>query len=329
MKILKIHIGFIIFFIIFSIAAGAQVNSPGKTNAGDSVYTLKNALNFIVVGDWGRNGEDHQKDVAFQMGKVAAKTNTKFVVSTGDNIYPSGVISEFDPAFHYSFENIYTAFSLQCDWYLVLGNHDYKTNPEAEIAYSKISRRWKMPAHYYSRKILINKDSSQQILLVFIDSNPLYREYYRDPEYITQVKAQDTIAQKKWLENVLSDTASNIKWKIVVAHHPLFTGGPRKNNPDIIGIRGSLKGIMDKYKVDAYVSGHEHSLQHIVPEGKTQYFVSGAGSELTHVDYLPATKFARSVNGFMIFSIDRHQMFVQMIDYNGKVLYQTTIKNEY
>jgi hypothetical protein len=82
---------------------------------------------------------------------------------------------------------------------------------------------------------------------------------------------------------------------------------------------------MDKYKVDAYVAGHEHSLQHIVPEGKTQYFISGAGSELTSVDYLPGTKFAKSVNGFMIFTVDRNQMLVQMIDYTGKVLYQTTI----
>jgi len=317
---------FLLFIFTSQLYAQTKQNIHSAQLQADTIVIDKTALNFLVLGDWGRNGEYHQKDVATQMGLIAAKTNTKFIISTGDNINPGGAMSEFDPVFRYSFEDIYTAFSLQCDWYLVLGNHDYKINPEAEIAYSKISRRWKMPAHYYSKKFMINKDPSQQVLMVFIDSNPFYKEYYRDPDYIPIVSAQDTAAQKKWMENVLSDTASNIKWKVVVAHHPLFTGGPRKSNPDIIGIRGSFKEIMDKYKVDVYVSGHEHSLQHIVPEGKTQYFISGAGSELTNVDYLPETKFAQSINGFMIFTVNRNQLMVQMIDYTGQVLYQTTLK---
>lgn len=326
MRAIRLIITFV--FISFSLNAQNQTTTNPKPgiNASNSTSPLNNTLNFLVVGDWGRNGENHQKDVASQMGVEASKINAKFVISTGDNIYPSGVISPYDPAFHYSFENIFTAFSLQCDWYLVLGNHDYKTDPDAEIAYSKISRRWKMPARYYSKKVMINKDPSQQILLVFIDSNPFCKEYYRDSDYVAQVKAQDTTAQKIWLEKVLSDTASNIKWKIVIAHHPLYTGGPRKNNPDIIALRGSFKEILDKYKVDVYISGHEHSLQHIVPGGKTQYFISGAGSELTSVNYLPFTKFAQSVNGFMSFKADSIKISIRMIDYTGKLIYQTTVK---
>ncbi|HEY4786944.1 MAG TPA: tartrate-resistant acid phosphatase type 5 family protein, partial [Bacteroidales bacterium] len=283
----------------------------------DSIIAQQTALNFLAVGDWGRNGEDHQKQVAEQMGKAAAKVKASFIISTGDNIYPSGVISEFDPAFKYSFEDIYSAFSLQWDWYLVLGNHDYKTNPDAEVAYSKISRRWKMPARYYAKKFPISNDTTLKVLIVFVDANPFLKEYYQHPEYGPNVRTQDTVAQKKWIEKTLSDTDRNIRWKIVVAHQPLYTGGGRMNSHETLELRGSFKPILDKYHVDVYLSGHEHNLQHIVPPGGTQYFISGGGSEKTPVQLLPESRFAASEYGFMLFSLKKDQLMVQVIDYQG------------
>ena len=131
------------------------------------------ALRFIVFGDWGRNGEDNQKEVAAEMGIVAKKFKPEFIVSTGDNIYPNGVRSTMDYGWIASFENIYTAHSLQTDWYVVLGNHDYGGDPQAEIDYSKVDRRWNMPARYYSKIFYIGDDSTQGVLLVFIDTTPL------------------------------------------------------------------------------------------------------------------------------------------------------------
>jgi len=179
------------------IVTQAQVLIKDSADIKTSTLTVNDkALNFIAMGDWGRNGADHQKQVAQQMGKTAAAIKAQFIISTGDNIYPGGVISEWDPAFKYSFEDIYTDFSLQWDWYLVLGNHDYKTNPDAEVAYSKISRRWKMPARYYAKKFFINGDTTQAILLAFIDTNPFIPEFYGNSDYGPNVKSQDTTAQK-------------------------------------------------------------------------------------------------------------------------------------
>ena len=45
------------------------------------------------------------------MGKTATEIKSQFTIATGDNFYPSGVISEWDPLWKYSFEDIYTAFS--------------------------------------------------------------------------------------------------------------------------------------------------------------------------------------------------------------------------
>src|ERR1044071_6815605 len=179
------------------------------------------------MGDWGRNGDDHQKQGAVQMGTKAAAIAAGFIISTGDNFYPSGVISEHDPLFKYSFEDIYTAFSLQWDWYLVLGNHDYKSNPDAQVAYSQISRRWKMPSRYYSKLFSINGDTTKQVLIAFIDTNPLIPELYKNSEYGPNVRTQDSSAQEKWLVKVLSKPSKNMRWKTVEGHHPMFTGGSR------------------------------------------------------------------------------------------------------
>lgn len=51
------------------------------------------------------------------MGKMGEKLDIDFVVSTGDNFYDNGLRSVHDPAFQDSFTNIYTANSLQKQWY--------------------------------------------------------------------------------------------------------------------------------------------------------------------------------------------------------------------
>ncbi|RNL56658.1 purple acid phosphatase family protein [Pedobacter jejuensis] len=321
-----------LLFILPLLAAGslyAQVLTKATatgTIASKNITKDATSLNFIAMGDWGRNGADHQKQVAKQMGITASDVKAQFIISTGDNFYPSGVISEQDPLFKYSFEDIYTDFSLQWDWYSVLGNHDYKSNPDAQVAYSKISRRWKMPARYFAKKFPINGDLNNQVLIAFIDTNPLIPEFYKNSEYGPNVKGQDTTAQKRWLAKTLDDKDESIKWKIVVGHHPMFTGGSRTEGYDTKAIRNSLKPVLDKYAVDVYLTGHEHSLQYIKPEGKTHHFISGAASEKTPVKLIPDAEVVASEYGFMLFSVNKDQLRVQMINDEGYIIYTTVIK---
>ena len=106
---------------------------------------LGGAVNFLVVGDWGRQGTNHQRDVAVQMGKSAAALRSRCVISVGDNFYEDGVASTADPQWRSSFEEVYTAPSLQIPWYAALGNHDYRGSPQAQVAYTRNSTRWRMP----------------------------------------------------------------------------------------------------------------------------------------------------------------------------------------
>ena len=91
-------------------AIGASLVSPLVAIAEAPVTHLSSAdvspraaltndfpLNFLAVGDWGRNGEYDQAEVAKQMGIWANNHPNDFVISVGDNFYPAGVVSENDP----------------------------------------------------------------------------------------------------------------------------------------------------------------------------------------------------------------------------------------
>jgi tartrate-resistant acid phosphatase type 5 len=321
-----------ILFIVFVLGCQyqqAQVlvkDSTALPKADAKLIKKEKALHFIAMGDWGRNGADHQLQVAKQMGITANEIGSMFTIATGDNFYPSGVISEFDPLWNFSFENIYTDFRLQWDWYPVLGNHDYKSNPDAQVKYSTISRRWKMPARYYSKIISINGDTTQQVLLVFIDTNPLIPEFYKNAEYGPHVKGQDTTKQKRWMEKLLSNKSPNIKWKIVVGHHPMFTGGSRTEGYDTKAIRNSLKPMFDKYKVDVYLAGHEHSLQHMQSAGNMHHVISGAASEKTPARLIENSLLSASEYGFFVFSVTGNELLLQAVNDAGKIIYNYTIK---
>jgi tartrate-resistant acid phosphatase type 5 len=296
--------------------------SPGLDSLKKESKTK--SLHFTVFGDWGRNGEDNQRETANELGIVSTTFKPAFIVSTGDNFYPSGVRSTRDYNWLASFEQIYTAHSLQTDWYVVLGNHDYKGNVQAEIDYTDVDRRWNMPARYYSKVIFIGDDSTQGVLLVFIDSTPFLSEYYENTDH--KVRGQDTAAQRIWLEKTLAAAPSYVKWKFVFGHHPLWTGGGRMKAPEGVEMKALFRPIFEKYHVDAYFCGHEHNLQHIKPAGYTNYFVSGAGSETTPVILHPeGGKFAKSENGFMNVTITANKMEVVIISYSGENLYSTTI----
>jgi tartrate-resistant acid phosphatase type 5 len=271
-------------------------------------------MHFMAVGDWGRNAEYDQPDVAKQMGLWAKTHPNDFIISAGDNFYPKGVVSEHDPLWNYSFESVYTAHSLQCDWYPILGNHDYLADPDAQIRYSKISRRWNMPARYYSKEVELRKGG--KALFVMIDTDP----------FLFADKKDYCAKQMAWINDTLKNASTDIKWKIVVGHHPAYTVGPRINNYDTLTIRKQMTTVFEQHKVDLYLSGHDHSLQHSKPDGFTHQFITGAGSELTPVSKgIAYSKFEDSTHGFMYFSIDSKRVNVKTIDTTGKVLYETEL----
>lgn len=324
------HKWFFIFTLLFfnqNIGAQAPLveNLGYKGGSIKGIKKINNATHFIAMGDWGRNGENYQKEVAAGMGKAAHDLDASFVVATGDNFYPYGVASTRDYHWISSFESIYTAQSLHVKWYPVLGNHDYASNPDAEVEYSLISSRWSMPSRYYAKSFNTN-DTSRSILMLFIDTDPIEKELNGQKHDSIKYKVGAVQKQKQWIEETLAQ--SNAKWKILVGHHPLYTGGWRKDSKNTESMKNFLEPILDKYGVDVYLAGHEHHLEHTKPNNhKTHHIISGAASEARPTAIHPnGGLFAAATQGFATFSVSNDQILIQFIEYTNKILHESIIR---
>ncbi|MFQ3576071.1 MAG: metallophosphoesterase, partial [Cytophagales bacterium] len=193
------------FFLILYNGSFAQIKKKNnKQNPQQLNIPQDDALNFYVIGDWGRYGGHNQADVATQMDVYAAQFDPEFIISTGDNFYTNGVASTQDPHWTLSFENIYAKGGITCPWYPILGNHDYQGNAQAQLDYSKISRRWSFPSRYYTFAQKIDKNTKARF--VFLDTNPFVEKYHKQNGKYGDLTQQDTIAQYRWLDSVLANS---------------------------------------------------------------------------------------------------------------------------
>jgi tartrate-resistant acid phosphatase type 5 len=278
------------------------------------------SLRFLVVGDWGRRGAFHQQETANQMGVTAADMHAQFIVATGDNIYDEGVRDVHDSLWEYSFEDIYTAPALQVPWYVALGNHDYRTNPQAEVEYTLFSPRWKMPARYYSVVWQLTPEVSAEFFVV--DTSPFISGYYKDPTYVKSVTGQDTKAQLAWLDQKL--TASTARWKFVVGHHTVYSSSAKHgDNDDMIR---AFRPLLEKHGVQAFINGHDHDME-VIKEGPVYYITSGAGSSVRGEMHPGANSlFANGVeSGFLAVKLTPDRFDYRFIDWQGKVLFESHI----
>jgi len=276
----------------------------------------KRSRNFFVISDWGWNGFYHQQEVANAMTAFTDSIEPNFIVSCGDNFQISGVASIQDPLWLSNFENIYRHPRLMVEWYPVFGNHDYKGNTQAEIDYSKISRRWHMPAHYYS--IVKQVNDSVSMKLIFIDTPPLVNEYHKNVSGYPDIAAQDTAKQLKWLKDELS---TKEQWKFVFGHHPVFSASHTHGNTKELIVK--LKPILEKYGAQFYICGHDHDFQHArVKSGNVDYIVTGTGGEPRPAFKNDSTVFSYSTPGFSLINVRGDSATIFFVDATGHALYK-------
>ncbi|MCL7021734.1 hypothetical protein MKW94_013272 [Papaver nudicaule] len=213
------------------------------------------SLKFLVVGDWGRRDSCNQSLVADQMGRIGEKLELDFVISAGDNFYDNGLKSVDDPAFQESFMNIYTAPSLQKQWYNVLGNHDYRGDVEAQLSpmLQKLDSRWLCLKSYILDAGIVD--------FFFIDTTPFVEDYLTKPGAHTYdwrgVTARNDYIPKYLEELKTALKESDAKWKIVVGHHTLRSAGQHRDTRELVE---QLLPILEGNSVDLYINGHDQWL---------------------------------------------------------------------
>jgi hypothetical protein len=243
-------------------------------------------VRLIFVGDTG-TGSAAQKAVAQQMESLCLSLDPAGVFLLGDNFYQTGVESVMDPLWESRFEEMYVGECLEkIPFYAILGNHDYRASPVAQIAYTRErGGRWSMPARYYSLRF------GSILEIGAVDSN------FPDRCGLSAFCSID------WLmEKLQSSTAS---WKILAGHHPIFSGGKYRRLKWLANF--TLPDLYCRSGASAYISGHDHGLQHL--HGKSsqakceidQFVSGGGGADLYPIERIPdKTLYAESANGVMI-----------------------------
>jgi acid phosphatase len=300
---------------------GALAGAAAATAIPNAFGASRDApLNFLVVGDWGRDGNDHQREVAVQMGNAARSLAIRHVVSVGDNFYDDGVQSTSDPRWGSSFEAIYSAPSLQVPWYVALGNHDYRGVPQAQIDYAKISKRWRMPSRYY--KVSGSEIGAPHLDLFVIDTSPLVHKYREKVHSVIaeNVATQDVPAQLRWLDEQLAQSAA--PWKLVIGHHTVYSGG--SGHGDTPETTTLIEPLLRKHGVQAYINGHDHDLQHIRRDA-VDYLCCGAGSEVRPVQTVEGTLFCAARSGFAAIRSSPDSLSFEFRDFTGAILYRGNV----
>ncbi|KFM74008.1 Tartrate-resistant acid phosphatase type 5, partial [Stegodyphus mimosarum] len=258
-----------------------------------SDVSCSSSLKFVMLGDWGGLPIFPYKtfvelSVGREMSYLASKVGVDFILALGDNFYLDGVKDVDDPRFKETFETAFGYESLHVPWFLIAGNHDHYGNVSAQLAYSSKSDRWHFPALYYKKNFKVPL-SNFTVDVVMTDSiilcgNTDPAEPYKQPLF-DSVNLYERKKHWQWLENVLK--SSKAQYLLVCGHYPVYSIGSHGNTNCLVKY---LKPLLEKYNVSAYLSGHEHNMQHIQVQG-IDYIISGSANFIDpskkHIDEIP------------------------------------------
>lgn len=256
-----------------------------QTQAADSPQ-----LRFVAVADTG-TGTPGQYAVAQAMLAWYKLNPFSLVVLAGDNIYNNGEMEKIGPVFEQPYQGLLHA---GVTFYACLGNHDIRTNNgEGQIHYPGFN----MGGRYYTF-------SQGPVQFFALDTN----------------QGSHWNAQLAWLREKLSQ--STLAWKVVFGHHPIFSSGIYGSNSSLIE---QFTPLFEKYRVQLYINGHEHSYERTTPIRGTTYLTVGAGAGLRPTGSSSWTAKSASRLSFANLDVFADQMLIQTVGTDGEVFDQGTI----
>jgi acid phosphatase type 7 len=182
------------------------------------------------------------------------------------------------------------------------GNHEY-VRDEAARAGSSINGQWRRqftlpddgPADVPAGRETNWYTDYQGLRLISIDSMQVDRD---------ETARASIVA---WLDKLLANNPN--RWTVIFLHFPLFSSEPGRDNPKV---RAALKPLIDKYRVDLVLQGHDHGYARgaIGPKGPsadkagTTYAVSVAGPKMYEVKPGPwARKSASRTQAYQVIEV--------------------------
>lgn len=226
---------------------------------------------IYILGDIGYFGRPLTRLI--DIFRINVSLNDNRVILLGDNFYPEGIKEKDDnqwKLYESAFRDVpYKRINA------VMGNHDYMGDPKLQLS----SKYFENNEFYYKRSFL-NFD------LFFLDTVILYSGHcYISKDIIENVHGESASILKKrqlkWLTDELEKSTNNGRRKIVFGHYPIISNGFYFDQ--VKPLYKTLIPIFEKFRIDAYISGHEHNIQYIKREISKDYvfhqFIMGSSSE--------------------------------------------------
>lgn len=218
-------------------------------------------LRFAVIGDFGVDTTNEMS-----VARLVDQWRPDFVVTVGDNNYPSGEAATIDRNIgkYYStyiggYAGAFGPGSVTNRFWPCLGNHDWYSHSGAQpyLAYFPSlpgNRRYYDfvvgPIHFFA-----------------VDSDT------REPDGIDA-----TSAQARWLQSALA--ASTACFNVVYFHHPPYSSG------DPLYTRPRMRWPFADWGADVVLTGHQHQYERLVV-GRMTYVVDGLGGALNRFRFGP------------------------------------------
>src|SRR5262245_11237199 len=226
-----------------------QARAPGRQAGPDPFRPALPPFRFAVIGDYGTTST-----ASFAVASLVRQLDPRFVVTVGDNNYPSGGAGTIDQnigqhyhAFIHPYTGSYGEGALANRFFPCLGNHDWSA-PGAQpyLDYFELpgNERYydfrRGPLHFFA----VDSDASE-------------------PDGITRDSAQAA-----WLEQRLA--ASTSPFKVVYLHHAPYCSS------SVHGSHGDLQWPFHSWGASIVLAGHDHLYERLSVSGLT-YVVNGLG----------------------------------------------------
>lgn|SRR6185437_16128442 len=266
-------------------------------------------VNLLAVGDTAGDTPE-RASVTAALTRYVSDSGEHFnaAVMLGDNLTMT-LHGANDPIFSRLFEQAYDPAKLNFPFYMAFGNHDYeRSKGPIELAYAAQHpmSRWKMPSNYY--RVDLPADHPMVTMLV-LDSD---RQALDDSQWQAEIE---------WLSKELDKP--HAAWLVCCGHHPFFSNGAHGDN----GVLQTQWGpIFRSHHVDFYMSGHDHTMQHLeIPGWPISFVVSGGGGggrrQMLRDNRGP---FSRSTLGFAHFEFGQDIATVKLLDGQGQLMHEFT-----